>query len=399
MARPSSRPDPSLTRAGFDAVLLVSFGGPESAAAVLPFLRRVTAGRGVPDDRLAEVAEHYYRFGGSPINGQNRALRAALTRQLAPLPVYWGNRNAAPFLVDEVRRMRDDGVRRAACLVTSAFSSYSGCRQYRENLADARAALGPDAPELVKLRAFFDHPGFVAPMIDNTRAALAELLADLGVEPDAEPGGGSGAGSGATAPAPRLVFVAHSIPLTAAATSGPTGGAYQRQLAATSAVIAAAVAAETGIEVGHDLVFCSRSGPPSVPWLGPDVGDHLAALAAAGVTGAVLVPIGFVSDHMEVVYDLDVEAARRAQAAGIAVRRAATVGTDSRFVAMAGALVDELAEPDTPRPGLTGLGPVADECPAGCCPAGAGRRPGTGEDVGKDGDAASVTSTRAPGRV
>jgi len=378
----ASRPDPGPrpARAGFDALLLVSFGGPEAPDEVMPFLRRVTRGRGVPDERLAEVAEHYYRFGGSPINGQNRALRAALADALAPLPVYWGNRNAPPLLADEVARMRDDGARRAACLVTSAFSSYSGCRQYREDLAAAAEAVGPDAPELVKLRAFFDHPGFVVPMVDNTRAALAELLADLGIEPAADPIGDPVAPVAPVAPvdpvgpggpagrAPRLVFVAHSVPAAQAAASGPEGGAYVRQLEATSAVIAAAVAGESGLgPLGHDLVYCSRSGPPSVPWLGPDVGDHLATLAAAGAPGAVLVPVGFVSDHMEVAYDLDVQAAERARAAGLPIRRAATVGTDARFVTMAGQLMDEWAEPAAPRPGLTGLGPVADVCPAGCC--------------------------------
>ncbi|AEH09218.1 Ferrochelatase [Candidatus Protofrankia datiscae] len=343
---------------GVDALLLVSFGGPEAPSDVMPFLRNVTHGRGVPDERLAQVAEQYRRLGGrSPINDQNRALLAALRAELAPLPVYWGNRNWSPFLVDALRAMRRDGVGRAACFVTSAFASYSGCRQYREDLARARAQLGPGAPELIKLRQYFDHPGFVLPMVDHVVDELATIPA-------------------ASLARTRLVFVAHSIPLTQSADSGPDGDAYPRQLAAAAAVIVERVALRTGRRHPHDLVYASRSGPPSVPWLAPDVGDHLAALGSAGRTQAVVVvPIGFVSDHMEVIHDLDVMAAERARAVGLSFRRASTVGADPRFVTMVRELLDERRYGHRPRAALSPLGPGHDVCPLWCCaPRGPGRR-------------------------
>ncbi len=341
-----------------DALLLVSFGGPESPSDVVPFLRNVTRGRGVPEERLTRVAEQYRRFGGrSPINDQNRALLAALRVELAPLPVYWGNRNWSPFLADALERMRRDGVGRAACFVTSAFASYSGCRQYRENLAQARAQVGPGAPELIKLRQYFDHPGFVLPMVDHVVDELATIPAALREET-------------------RLVFVAHSIPLAQAASSGPDGDAYPRQLAAAAEVIVDRVALRTGRRHRHDLVYSSRSGPPAVPWLAPDVGDHLAALGSAGDTrSVVVVPIGFVSDHMEVVHDLDVMAAARAQAAGLSFRRASTVGTDPRFVTMVRELLDERRRGDLSPAALSPLGPSHDVCPLWCCaPRPPGRR-------------------------
>ncbi|MEW9530248.1 ferrochelatase [Microbispora sp. NPDC049125] len=313
---------------GYDALLVVSFGGPEKPEDVMPFLENVVRGRGVPRDRLLEVEGHYQGFGGvSPINQQCRDLIAALD---VGLPVYWGNRNWHPFLEDTVRRMKDDGVVKAAAFVTAAYSSYSSCRQYLDDIARARAAV-PGAPEIVKLRHYYDHPGFVAAMADHTREALGRLPAS--VREDA-----------------RLVFTAHSIPVSMARTAGPRGGAYEAQLRRAAELVTA--------QVDHgrpwDLVWQSRSGPPHVPWLEPDVCDHLEALHAGGVPAAVLVPIGFVSDHMEVVYDLDVEAAATADKLGMALTRAATAGTHPRFVSMVSEL---LAEPE-PAP-----------CPAGCCPA------------------------------
>ncbi|GIH69389.1 ferrochelatase [Sphaerimonospora thailandensis] len=328
--------DSTTGNAGYDALVVVSFGGPEGPEDVMPFLENVVRGRGVPRERLLEVADHYQRFGGvSPINAQCRQLIEAIEAEPAVgLPVYWGNRNWHPFLEDTVRRMKDDGVRRAAAFVTSAYSSYSSCRQYLDDIARARAAV-PGAPEIVKLRHHYDHPGFVAAMADHTREALGRL-----------PGG--------VRDAARLVFTAHSIPLTMARTAGPAGGAYEAQLRRTAELIVAEAApAGRGTEREWDLVWQSRSGPPQVPWLEPDVCDHLEALHARGVGAVVLVPIGFMSDHMEVVYDLDVEAAAAADKLGMALTRAATAGVHPRFVAMIGEL---LAEPE----------PAA--CPATCCP-------------------------------
>ncbi|MCU0265277.1 MAG: ferrochelatase [Actinomycetia bacterium] len=338
----------------YDAVLLVSFGGPEGPDDVVPFLENVTRGRGIPPERLAEVGAHYALFGGvSPINEQNRALVAALRERL-DLPVYWGNRNWAPLLPDVVARMRDDGVGRALAVITSAYSSYSGCRQYRENIADAVAAAGPGAPVIETVRRYFDHPGFVQPFVDATVAALDELPAP--------------ARAGA-----RLVFTTHSIPSAAAASSGPAGGAYLAQHQAVAGLVADGVAARTGTRSEWDLVFQSRSGPPEQPWLEPDISDHLADLHAAGVPGVVVVPIGFVSDHIEVRYDLDTLARETADALGLPMARAATPGTDARFVDMLVELVRERRDdvPPQDRRALSPLGPWPDVCPATCCP---GRR-------------------------
>jgi protoporphyrin/coproporphyrin ferrochelatase len=340
----------------YDAVLLVSFGGPERPEDVLPFLENVTRGRGIPPERLAEVAEHYHLFGGrSPINDQNRRLLAAIEQDLRsagiPAPVYWGNRNWDPFLADALTRMRDDGVTRAACLVTSAYSSYSGCRQYRENLADAVAAV-PGAPRLDRLRHYFNHPGFVEPMVDATLSALAEL--PDAVRHDAQ-----------------VLFVTHSIPEAMNDAAGPTGGAYVAQHRAVADEIGERVRQETGHRYPSQLVFCSRSGPPQVPWLEPDVNDRIEELAEQGVPGVVVVPIGFVSDHMEVGYDLDTEAAETAKLAGVAFVRAATAGVDPRFVAMVRELLVERAAAergrDVSRPAVGPLPPSWDVCPAGCC--------------------------------
>src|SRR4051794_11097489 len=300
----------------YDALLLVSFGGPEQPDDVIPFLENVTRGRGIPRERLAEVGEHYFAFGGrSPINDQNRAYLAAVEEDLRSagidLPVYWGNRNWDPFLADTIAAMRDDGIQRAACLVTSAYSSYSGCRQYRENLADAVAEVGEGAPRLDKLRHYFNHPGFVESMVDATLSALADL--DDTARREA-----------------HLLFVTHSVPESMNDSSGPLGGAYVAQHRAVGEEIGERIRQETGHRYPSELVFCSRSGPPHVPWLEPDVNDRIEELAADGVGGVVLVPIGFVSDHMEVIYDLDTEARATAEKAGIEMVRAATAGVDPR---------------------------------------------------------------------
>ena len=349
----------------YDAVLLVSFGGPEGPADVVPFLENVTRGRGIPRERLEEVGAHYQLFGGvSPINAQNAALLDALRAELAEhgpdLPVYWGNRNWDPYLVDAVTAMRDDGVRRALAFVTAAYSSYSGCRQYRENLFDACAAV-EGGPQIDKVRAYFDHPGFVEPFVDTTIEALTTLPGD-------------------TAEGARLVFTTHSVPTAQADASGrldAPGGAYVAQHLETARLVAARVAGETGREREWDLVYQSRSGPPTQPWLEPDVSDHLESLAAQGVPAAVLVPIGFVSDHMEVVYDLDVLARETADRLGFPLARAATPGTDPRFVSMVAELVRERLDDRAPgeRAALSPLGPWRDVCLAGCCPNPRGVRP------------------------
>ena len=378
----------------YDALLLVSFGGPEKQEDVLPFLQNVTRGRGIPDERLEEVGEHYRAFGGrSPINDQNRALLTAINADLAEagidLPVYWGNRNWGPYLDDTLAQMQADGVRRAACFVTSAYSSYSGCRQYRENLADAQLVLaGEDKgdaeayaevlakvergelPRLDKLRHYYNHPGYVAAVTDAVLASLADLA-------EAEREGA------------RLVFVTHSIPEAMDASAGPPeqgGHAYSAQHAELAQVVVESVAEQTGTRHEHALVFCSRSGPPQVPWLEPDVNDHLEEIHTAGASAAVVVPFGFVSDHMEVIYDLDTEAAETAERIGLPFRRAATAGIDPRFVAMIRDLLLERAAAergeDVER-AVSGPGaPCWDTCPAGCCPN--SRAPGRPAASGRD---------------
>lgn len=348
----------------YDAVLLVSFGGPEKPEDVVPFLENVTRGRGIPRERLEEVGQHYFGFGGrSPINDQNRAFLAALREDLAnagiDLPVYWGNRNWDPYLTDTVRQMAADGITRAACFVTSAYSSYSSCRQYRENLFDAVAAV-EGAPVLDKLRLYFNHPGFVEPAVDATLAALAQL-------PDE-------AREGA-----HLTFVTHSIPETMNEGSGPGGGAYVEQHLAVVAEVVERVRQETGARHPHALVYCSRSGAPHIPWLEPDVNDHLEELHAEGASGVVMVPIGFVSDHMEVVYDLDTEALATAERLGLPAARAATAGLDPRFVAAVRDLLLERAAvergEEVVRASVTRLPACWDRCAVGCCPNPRGDRP------------------------
>lgn len=327
-----------------DAFLLLSFGGPEGPDDVLPFLTNVTRGRGVPAQRLTQVAEHYQHFGGvSPLNAQNRALLAAigadLTAHGVDLPLYWGNRNWHPMLADTMARMRDDGVRRAVAFVTSAYGSYSACRQYLQDIATARAAAGPGAPVVDKLRHYHDHPGYVLPYADAVRTALSTVdTQDV-----------------------RLVFTGHSVPMSMARSSGPAGGRYEAQLRETAALVAATAAPD----LAWDLAWQSRSGPPHAPWLEPDINDHLADVATAGVTDVVVCPIGFSSDHLEVVWDLDIEAAATAEKLGLGFARAATPGTDPRYVTMVRQLIAERYD-SGPKLGLGTL-PVWDICPEHCC--------------------------------
>lgn len=338
-----------------DALLLLSFGGPEGPADVLPFLERVTRGRGVPRARLLEVAQHYQHFGGiSPLNARNRELitriRHALLEAGLTLPVYFGNRNWHPLVEDTVTEMARDGVRRALVFATSAYGGYSACRQYHEDLARAREAVGSHAPELIKLRQFFDHPDLVAAAADAVRAATATL--PRGPRDRA-----------------RLVFTAHSIPSAADRASGTPaegGHRYSRQLAEASRLVASAL-----VKTDYDLVWQSRSGPPSVPWLEPDILDHLDALRERSVPAVVVCPIGFVSDHLEVIWDLDHEARERAAEHGIAFARAATVGEDPRFAQMVVELVREHLDGAPPRQlgqvPSTGCGRNGTPCAVDCC--------------------------------
>jgi len=350
----------------YDAFLLVSFGGPEGPADVMPFLENVTRGRGVPRDRLAEVARHYDAFGGvSPINEQCRDLLSAIGKDFAAagldLPRYWGNRNWHPFLADTVAQMASDGVRHAIAFVTSAYGSYSSCRQYLDDIEAARAQVR-DAPRIDKIRHFFNHPGFIGPVARAARAAITVLPPV--VQHDA-----------------WLVFTAHSVPAAMAAASGPAGGLYPAQLAEAARLVAGRLTAEEGHERRWRLAYQSRSGPPAVPWLGPDIGDQLADLAAAGAPAVVVVPVGFVSDHVEVRYDLDIEAARAAQRLGLPMARAATPGTDPRFVSMITELVAERRGRPAQVLALGSLPPGPDFCPNDCCGPPAARRaaaPGAG---------------------
>jgi protoporphyrin/coproporphyrin ferrochelatase len=330
-------------RVEYDGFVLLSFGGPEKPDDVMPFLRNVTSGRGVPEERLLEVAEHYMHFGGvSPINQQNRDLLAAVS-PLLDLPADWGNRNWPPMLEDTVAQMRDDGVTHALGFATSAYGGYSSCKQYWEDIARARAAVGPRAPQITKLRQFHDHPGFVGPHASAVVDALATLPASR-------------------RETTRIVFTAHSVPVSMAEKAGPHGGRYTAQLNETAALVHAAAAPG----LSWDLVWQSRSGPPQVPWLEPDINDHLRALADKGITDVVVSPIGFVSDHLEVIWDLDNEAAATAADLGLGYARAATPGIDPRFVTMVRELVEERTA-GRPRARLGTL-PIWDDCPGGCCP-------------------------------
>ncbi len=311
----------------YDAIILVSFGGPERPEEVLPFLENVTRGRGIPRERLAEVGQHYFLFGGkSPINDQCRALLGALGSELSrrdlDVPLYWGNRNSEPFLAAELGRIAADGHRRVLAVMTSAYPSYSSCRQYRENLYDATQ---DTALQVDRLRHYAHHPGFVAASVDATLDALDEL--------------------GRLAPQARLVFVTHSIPTTMAVASGPepksADGGYVDWHRAVAAEVTRQVSERRTIDYAHDLVYCSRSGPPGQPWLEPDVNDHLTRLHTDGVAAVVAIPIGFISDHMEVIYDLDTEAADTATELGLPFARAATASLHPDFVS---GLVDLMVE-------------------------------------------------------
>ncbi len=327
----------------YDSVLLVSFGGPESRADVMPFLENVVRGKNVPPERLKEVAAHYNHFDGkSPINDQNRALIAAIESELREhqidLPVYWGNRNWHPFLTEALEQMRDDGKRRALAFFTSAYSSYSGCRQYRENIEKAREEVGEGAPRVDKLRTYFNHPGFIEANVDHLLAALETLPK-------------------ARRECARVAFTAHSIPEAMAETCD-----YVEQLQETARLVA-----EGARHDRWQLVYQSRSGPPHVPWLAPDILDHLDALAQINVKDVVIAPIGFISDHMEVVWDLDHEARDRANELGITLTRASTVGTHPAFVSMIRELIEERLGKVSVRPALGKLGPAPDQCPPDCC--------------------------------
>jgi ferrochelatase len=323
----------------YDALIVVSFGGPEKTQDVIPFLENVLRGRNVPRERMLEVAEHYYHFGGrSPINDQNRELIAALRKRL-DLPVYWGNRNWHPLLADTLRQMKKDRVRRALAFATSAFSSYSGCRQYREDIAKALAEVNGESDEnpmiIHKLRTFSNHPLFVETMAERTAAALEEIPQDR-------------------RSAASLVFTAHSVPVVMAQSS-----AYEQQLRATAGLVA-----ERAGYRGWTLVYQSRSGPPSQPWLEPDIEDWLRTERPRDV---VVVPLGFISDHMEVLYDLDTEAAAICSELGINMVRAGTAGTHPKFIAMIDELIRERTHPGTARRAEGSLGVPPDDCPQTCC--------------------------------
>jgi ferrochelatase len=328
----------------YDAILWVSFGGPETEEDVIPFLENVLRGKNVPRERMLAVAEHYYHFGGrSPINQQNRELIRALEAEFAAhgphLPVYWGNRNWHPLLTDTVAKMKADGVRRALAIATAAYSSYSSCRQYLENIENARAAAGDGAPVIDKIRPFYNHPGYIAAMTEQVQQALAKLPAERRT-------------------AAHIVYTAHSIPLRMAENCQ-----YAQQLLEASSLVSAALGRS-----GDPLVYQSRSGPPTQPWLGPDILEHLREVGRTGqVRDVVIVPIGFVSDHMEVLYDLDTEARQLCGELGLNMVRAAAVGTNPGFARMVRELILERIEENSGRPCVGNLGPWPDVCPAGCC--------------------------------
>lgn len=323
--------------------MVLSFGGPDQAADVMPFLQNVTHGRAIPPQRLEAVAQHYFLLGGkSPINEQNQALIAAVIQELRAhhidLPVYWGNRNWHPLLPDTLRQMAEDGVRRSLVFVTSIFSSYSGCRQYLENIESARQEVGEAAPECDKLRAFYNHPGFIAAMADQVSRAVDSISADRRNI--------------------LLLFTAHSIPQSMA-----DGCDYVKQLQESCRLVSESV----GID-NRRLVYQSRSGPPQSPWLEPDVVDVIRELGQSNSPPeTVLIPIGFISDHMEVMFDLDVEAKQAADEAGVHLVRAATVGTHPRFVEMIRLLAEERLSATPQRLATGQFGPHHDICPADCC--------------------------------
>ena len=329
----------------YDAILIVSFGGPECREDVIPFLENVLRGRNVPRERMLAVAEHYYHFEGkSPINQQTRELIAALKRELKQhgpnLPVYWGNRNWHPMLADTLRQMKQDGIRRALAFVTSAYSSYSGCRQYREDIARAQAEIGAGTPEIDKIRAFFNHPGFIDATVDRVRAALSEL------PPNAQQH-------------VKLVYVAHSVPISMASTSD-----YVQQLQEVRTLVSRRLGTSNDA-----LVYQSRSGAPGQPWLEPDILDYIRDVKQKDLATAVVVaPISFISDHMEVLYDLDIEARQLCDSLSLPMTRAKTVGVHPKFIAMIRELILERTS-GTERRALGSLGPRPDMCAGDCCPA------------------------------
>lgn len=327
----------------YDALLVVSFGGPEGMDDVIPFLNNVLRGRNVPESRLLEVAEHYYHFGGfSPINAQNRALIAALQTEFenngVQLPIYWGNRNWYPFLADTLQQMADDGIQRALAFFTTAYSSYSSCRQYREDVQRAQAVVGVNAPQIDKLRAFYNHPGFIEANAAHAQAAFNQIPAERREQA-------------------ALVFTAHSLPLTMARKS-----VYEAQLLEASRLVAESLGREN-----WRLVYQSRSGSPHQPWLEPDIGDYLAELSKTGVQDVVVAPIGFISDHMEILFDLDTEAQEIAHDLKLNLIRAATVGTHPAFLQTIRELVLERTMENPSRRFLGTRGASHDVCPANCC--------------------------------
>lgn len=330
----------------YDAILVVSFGGPESKEEVIPFLENVLRGKNVPLERLITVADHYYHFEGkSPIHQQTRDLIAVLETELEEhgpkLPVYWGNRNWHPLLGETLGKMRRDGIRRALGFVTSAYSSYSGCRQYREDIARARAEVGADAPEVDKLRVFFNHPEFIEATVERVQDALKELPAEVQEKS-------------------QIVYTAHSIPLSMANTSD-----YVNQLQEVRRLVSHAIGCKN-----DELVYQSRSGAPGQPWLEPDILDHLREVKTKNLAPAVVVaPVGFISDHMEVLYDLDVEARQLADSLNLPMARAKTVGVHPRFIAMIRELILERMDATKERRAMGSLGPREDICAENCCPA------------------------------
>ena len=348
----------------YDAVLLTSFGGPEGPDEVMPFLERVTAGRGVPRERLEEVSHHYLALGGvSPINDQNRALLQAMRKEFAArsidLPIYWGNRNSDPYFADALREIHENGHRSVLTLVTSAYSSYSGCRQYRENLA--KALLETDLVgklKIDKIRHYFDHPGFVTPFAQGLARAIDESHA-----------------AGLKADEVKIFFTTHSIPDSMADTSGPIGmresykgGMYVAQHETTAGLVAAHAKLYTELQIPEwKLVYQSRSGAPSIPWLSPDIGDAILDAAKTGIKGVIVIPIGFVSDHVEVIWDLDNEAKEIAEENHLFFARVATPGIAPEFVTAIAELVEERIN-GAPKKFLSELGPWADFCAVGCCP-------------------------------
>lgn len=340
--------------AGYDAILFVGFGGPEKPDDVMPFLENVTRGRNIPRERLLEVSEHYMHFGGvSPINAQVRELIAALTPELrahgVDLPLYWGNRNWHPMLADTMAQMTRDGVKKALAVVLAAYSSYSSCRQYREDVQRARDAVGEGAPAFDKMRVYYNHPDFIVANADRVRTALEKLPEAL--RPEA-----------------HIAFTAHSIPSSMAA-----GCDYEKQLTETCRL----VAGEVGVPASRwKLVYQSRSGRPTDPWLEPDILDHLGTLHSEGAKAVVVHPVGFISDHMEVLFDLDEEAAQRCASLGLPMVRSETVGIHPKFVGMLRELIVERLSASPERRATGQFGPNHDVCPIDCCPAPVHQRPG-----------------------